>query len=237
MNGAIYVVDSKNDKIAGSSKIDATYLSVSATCPITCALRDKGCYSQIGNTAIHVSRLNREVESLSPLDVARAEAKLIDQCYKGGPVPKDRCLRLHVSGDSRTIAGSRLINNAVGRWKQRGGKHAWSYTHCWDHVTSDIWSNVSMLASVDSVEEVSYARDNGYAPAIVVAEHLSDKVYHLPNSDIIWIPCPAQTRTVGCVDCGLCFNTKRLYNGNYGISFAAHGVRQNVIKRRLNIIK
>src|SRR5690606_10093649 len=105
--------------------------------------------------------------------VARAEAQAIDQSYNGGPVPAGRNMRLHVSGDSRTIAGTRMINNAVGRWQQRGGGVVWSYTHCWDHVTRDLWSNVSMLASVDTVEEVTYAQQNGYAPAIVVAEHIS----------------------------------------------------------------
>jgi hypothetical protein len=237
MNGAKYVVDSGNKKIMGSNKVDATYASINGTCPLTCPLKGNGCYAQVGPLGIHLHRLDKEAEALSVLQVARAEAKAIDNSYNGGPVPSGRCLRLHVTGDSRTIAGTRIINNALGRWKQRGGGVVWSYTHCWDHVTRDQWSNVEMLASVDSVDEVEYARQNGYAPSLVVAEHPSDRAYLLPGSNTKWIPCPAQTRHIGCSDCRLCFNVDRLFNSNIGITFSAHGVKKNMIKRRLEVVR
>lgn len=237
MNGAKYVSDSGNAKISGSQKVDATYVSVTATCPLNCPLKDDGCYAQTGPTGIHVTRLDRETDNISALQVARAEAQAIDNAYNAGRVPRGRSLRLHVSGDSRTVAGTRLINNAIGRWKVRGGGIAWAYTHCWDSIMRDQWSNVEMLASVDSVKDVEYARQNGYAPAIVVSEHPSERAYLLPDSDVKWIPCPAQTRNISCCDCKLCFNTERLYNSNMGIAFEAHGVKKNTIKRRLNVLK
>jgi hypothetical protein len=134
------------------------------------------------------------------------------------------------------MAGTKLINNAVGRWKKRGGGSAWSYTHAWKNIPRSEWFNVSILASVASVDEVAEARKQGYAPAIVVPEHSSDKAYLLPGSDVKWIPCPAQTREVGCSDCRLCFNANRLFNTNMGIAFAAHGIRKNEIKRHLTVI-
>lgn len=146
-------------------------------------------------------------------------------------------MRLHVAGDSRTLAGTRLLNNAVQRWKKRGGGDCWTYTHAFAHVPREEWSNVSVLASVASVEEVTLAREQGYAPAIVVGEHPSDKAYTLPGSDVKWIPCPNQTRGVGCTDCKLCFNADRLRDGNFGIAFAAPGVYKGVIKRRLQVIQ
>lgn len=237
MNGVKYVSNSGNKKIGGSKKVDATYVSVTGSCPSTCELKDCGCYTQDYPLSLHVGRLDREVKGLSALQIARTEAKLIDESYNGGAVPAGRDMRLHVSGDCRTVAGARLINNAIGRWKSRGGGAVWAYTHCWDHVLKDVWNNVSMLASVDTVEEVQYARQNGYAPAIVVSEHLSEKVYTLPGSDTKWIPCPAQTRHVGCADCKLCFDTDRLYKTNMGIAFSAHGIKKNTIKRRLNVVK
>jgi hypothetical protein len=238
MNGVKYVSDSGNKKIMGSQKIDATYVSIRGSCPLTCLLKDNGCYAQVGPLAIHVGRLDREVDGISALQLARNEAQAIDQSYNGGPVPTGRNMRLHVAGDCRTIAGAKLINSSVSRWQRRGGGSVWSYTHCWDHVTKDVWSNVSMLASVDSVEEVTFAMQNGYAPAIVVSEHPSERTYVLPGSDTKWIPCPAQTKEgMGCVDCRLCFNANRLYNSNMGISFSAHGVKKNAIKRRLNVLK
>jgi len=235
--GAIYVSDSGNTKIMGSKKVDATYAAIKYTCPDSCELKDKGCYAQTSFVGMINQRMNRRARGGSPLDLAKAEAKAIDDAYKGGAVPAGRALRIHVAGDSRTIMGTRVLNKAVGRWRQRGGGDCWSYTHAWRHVAREEWSNVSVLASVDNVADVPLAREQGYAPAMVVAEHPSEKAYQLPGSDVKWIPCPNQTRGVGCTDCRLCFNADRLLAGNFGIAFAAHGVKKNEIKRHLTVVQ
>lgn len=237
MHGAIYVSDSGNAKLMGSHKVDATYVSIQASCPKDCSLMGEGCYAQLGNVGIHTHRLDEEAKGMSALQAARAEAHAIDNSYQGRMVPWGRPLRLHVAGDSRTLAGTRIINNAVGRWQDRGGGPCWSYTHAWRNVPKEDWSNVSMLASVDSLAEVKNAHMQGYAPAIVVAEHPSDRAYYLNGSDVKWIPCPAQTREVGCSDCRLCFDADRLERGNFGIAFAVHGVRKEQVKRHLQVIQ
>lgn len=237
MNGAIYVSESGNSKINGSKKVDATYSSIKTSCPKDCPLMGEGCYAELGYVGITSHRLDDEAKGNSPLDTARAEAKAIDNSYKGGPVPAGRDLRIHVAGDSRTLAGTRLINNAVKRWKQRGGGSVWSYTHAWKHVPRDEWSAVSILASVNHVNEVEAARAQGYAPAIVVPEHPSEKAFQLDGCDTKFIPCPAQTRGVGCTDCRLCFNADRLHDNNFGIAFAVHGVMKDKMKRHLNVVK
>jgi len=236
MKGAIYVSDSGNTKIMGSEKVDATYASIKHTCPDTCALKNEGCYAQTSFVGMINIRMQRRARQGSPLDLARAEAKAIDASYNGGSVPAGRALRLHVAGDSRTWAGTRLINAAIARWKKRGGGDVWSYTHAWRHVPRYEWSNVSVLASVDNVSQVKEAREQGYAPALVVPEHPSDKAYTLPGSDVKWIPCPNQTRGVGCTDCRLCFNADRLHRDGFGITFAAHGIKKETIKRHLKVI-
>lgn len=237
MKGAIYVKDSGNTKIMGSKKVDATYTSIESSCPKSCPLKGEGCYAQLSFVGIQSRRLDKEAEGFSPIDVARSEAAAIDCSYNGGPVAKDRALRIHVAGDCRTIAAAKLVNNAVGRWKKRGGGDCWSYTHAWRNVPRSEWRHVSILASVGNVGEVDAARAQGYAPSIVVAEHPSDKAYTLPGSDTKWIPCPAQTRGVGCTDCRLCFNANRLLTSNMGIAFAAHGIMKNTVKRRLTVVK
>ena len=186
---------------------------------------------------IHSHRLDDEAEGMSPLQAARSEAAVINNSYNGGAVPKDRDMRLHVAGDSRTIAGTRILNKAVANWKKRGGGHCWSYTHAWKHVPRSEWSNVSVLASVSNITEAFEAKKQGYASAIVVAEHASDKAFTIPGSDTKWIPCPAQTKGVGCSDCKLCFNANRLYANDFGIAFSAHGVMKESIKRHLKVIK
>ena len=236
MRGAIYVSDSGNTKIQGSEKIDATYVSISKTCSDDCPLKKKECYAQNSFAGMVTRRLNREARGRTVLQMARAEARVIDNAYRGGKVP-NRDLRLHVAGESRTITGSRIINAAVGRWKIRGGRSCWSYTHAWKHVPREEWSNVSILASVTTTDEVGPARKQGYAPAIVVSEHPSEKAYTLPGCDTTWIPCPNQTRGVGCSDCQLCFRADCLFQTNRGISFSAHGIHKNSIKRRLNVIQ
>jgi hypothetical protein len=237
MRGAIYVCDSGNTKIMGSKKVDATYASIKDTCPNTCTLKGVGCYAQTSFVGMINRRMERRAKGQSILDVARSEAKAIDACYNGGAVPAGRALRIHVSGDSRTRAGTRIINKAVARWKKRGGGDCWSYTHAWSHVARDEWSNVSILASVSNVSEVIPAREQGYAPAIVVSEFESAKAFYLDGCDTKWIPCPAQTRGVGCTDCRLCFNANRLYDENFGIAFSAHGIKKNELKRHLKVLK
>lgn len=237
MHGATYVSDSGNSKLNGSKPIDATYVSIESSCPSSCPLKSSGCYAQSSFTGITVRRLDTEAKDLSILQVARAEAKAIDQSYKGGNIPKGRDLRIHVSGDSRSLAGTRIINKAISRWIKRGGGTAFSYTHAWRHVPRDEWSNVSILASISNVKEASEARKQGYAPAIVVAGHPSDKAYYLEGSNVKWIPCVQQTRGVGCSDCRLCFDANRLYKNNMGIAFAAHGVKKNEIKKHLKVIQ
>lgn len=237
MNGAIYVSDSGNRKIMGSKKADATYVSIKASCPKDCPLMGEGCYAELGYVGITSHRLDDEAKGFSPLEAARAEAAAIDNSYNGGDVPKGRDLRIHVAGDSRTLMGTRVINKAVARWKARGGGSVWTYTHAWKHVPREEWSNVSILASISSTAEVEAARAQGYAPAIVVPEHPSEKAFQLDGCDTKFIPCPAQTRGVGCTDCRLCFNADRLHEGNFGIAFAVHGVMKDKMKRHLNVVK
>lgn len=236
MNGATYVEDSGNTKIMGSKKVDATYVSIKASCPKDCPLMGEGCYAELGHVGITSHRLDNEAEGFSPLKAARAEAKAIDKAYRGKDIPEHRDLRLHVAGDSRTIKGTRLINKAIGRWKIRGGGVAWSYTHAWKHVPRKEWSNVSVLASIQNISEVDSARKQRYAPAIVVPEHPTDKAYKLDGCDTQFIPCPQQTRGVGCSDCRLCMKADWLFATNRGIAFAVHGVRKEQLKRHLPVV-
>jgi hypothetical protein len=239
MRGAIYVKKSGNTKLAGSSgRVDATYASIKKSCPSTCELRDKGCYAQQSYVGMIVNRLDRRAKGQTPLTIARAEAKVIDQAYSGRNIPPNTFLRLHVSGDSRTVKGTRVLSKAVSRWGKRGGTKAYSYTHAWRTVPRKEWGEVSVLASVANLREADEAYKKGYAPALVVPEHPGPKSYKLNGSDITWIPCPAQTKeNVGCSDCKLCMRDQYLIDSKHGITFAAHGINKNKLKRHLQVIQ
>lgn len=237
MNGAVYVSESGNSKINGSLKVDATYASVEGTCPKTCPFKGEGCYAQMGFVAITTHRLDKEISGLTALDIAKAEAVAIDNAYAGKKVPCGRDLRLHVSGDARTIGSAKVIASAIERWKNRGGGSVWTYTHAWKKVPRSNWGNqISVLASIEKAADADLARQQGYAPALVVPNHLDNKAYKLPNSSTKWVPCPAQTMDIGCTDCRLCFNGDGLLARNTGITFAAHGPGQNMIKKKLPLM-
>jgi hypothetical protein len=235
MNGVIYVSKSSNSKTSKNGAIDTIYVST-RSCPKTCTLKDKGCYALVGTVGIHTSRMNREAEGMDSRDIARAEAKAIDNSYKGGPVPPTN-LRLHVVGDCKSATNVRIVDAAIKRWKARGGKKAFTYTHAWNKVLRSDWANTSVLASIDSIEQASKAKERGFACSLVVGEHASKKAYKIEGSDITWLPCPAQTSGKTCEECKICMDADKLFRNNQGVTFAAHGIYKNIIKRRLNVIK
>lgn len=248
MPGALFVSDTGNLKVTGSrlykerrkidgKKADATYASISASCPDECALRDNGCYAQQGKTAMTTRRLDAEAKKygLSSFATAAGEAYAIFTGHQGGRVDKPfknangqitksrTFLRVHVSGDSQTVVGTRLLALAVTDWMSRGGVKAWSYTHAWSKVPRAAWGVVSTLASLDNpAAERRQAQAMGYVPAIVVAnfgylhsmkkkeggyvvedfeafqKEMAARRAQFPFKEDpqgpLYIPCPAQTR-------------------------------------------
>lgn len=226
-SGAIYVHGSNNSKIMGSEKADATYVAIETSCPLACPLKDDGCYAQTsGFLGKLARRLNDEAVGIDP---NAAEVALIDSSYNGGPVPTGRALRLHVSGDCSTSAKAAALSRAVKRWQRRGGGSAWNYTHAWRSVRRKSWGGISVLASIEHPSQAKEARKQGYAPALIVESHASPKAFKA--NGFRWIPCPAQTREVGCTDCRLCFDADALFKRKAGIAFAAHGAKKNDVKR------
>lgn len=233
-----FIKDSKNAKIAGKYKVCATYAPIKQTCPNTCALRNEGCYAQSSFVGMHNRVMEEVFKGHSALVVARDEARAIDAAFPKG-VPQDgarggRDLRLHVSGDCRTRRSATVVAAAARRYVGRGGGQVWAYTHAWRNVPRSAWKGVSILASVDTPKDILKAREQGYASAIVVPEHRSDRVYRVGNFKVV--PCPAQTRDMACVDCRLCFNEGRLLARKQTVAFAAHGSKTNNIKRKLTVV-
>jgi hypothetical protein len=251
---AIFAENSGNSKIAGSGKVSATYVSTKGSCPSSCNLRGNGCYAENGRTGMINFRLNKAVKKgMRPEALARAEARAIREAFDGGAIPQDgarggRDLRLHVSGDARTVRSAKILAKVVGEWIDRGGGSVWAYTHGWETVARRHWGKTSVLASMTDPKLAKQARRRGYAPAVVVESHKSDKAYKLDGSDVTWIPCPQQTRNIACSDCRLCMNSKRLFDENMGIAFEGHGATNKLkavlvvrdegtkSKRRLNVV-
>lgn len=230
MNGVLYVEKSHNTKLG--KNVSTTYASIEKSCSTECELKDKGCYAQTSYVGMVVNKLEKQAKKFSALQLARNESTAIDSAKI-----KDY-LRLHVSGDSKTIKGTRLLGSAVNRWLKRGGKKAWSYTHSWKNVNRKHWKNVSVLASISSVKDISGARKQGYAPALVISDFPSNKMFSLEGTETKFIPCPAQTQDdMTCDKCKACFNADLLFQKNYGIAFEVHGIRKNTLKKHLKVIQ
>lgn len=227
----LYIENSKNSKIG---KIDATYAPIEQTCPDTCQLKDNGCFASLSFVGIHNTRIEKLSIGTPKVALAKEEADLIK--LHADSKTKSKYLRIHVSGDSTTITGTKLLAKAANSWIKNEDERVYTYTHAWNKVERKHWGNISCLASVDSEDQISKAKLNGYAVAIVVPEFTSKKAYLSTDKRTKFVPCPNQTVGVSCEQCKLCFNDEYLINNNVGIAFAAHGVKKNNIKRRLNVI-
>lgn len=236
------------------TKVATTYASTVSSCPSSCALRGKGCYAEVGPVGFTVNRLNRAAKRSAPVATAREEAAAIDASFKGSGVPQDgagggRDLRLHTSGDASTPTAAALLGAAAQRWRERDGGDVWTYTHAHATVHRSFWTEaVSVLASIDTLDQVPAAQAQGYALARYVPSFPSFKAWR--EGGVKWVPCPAQLSdpkinpdgwgaapSVGCADCRLCMDSEGLKARNTGVAFAVHGARQNTIKRRLAVVQ
>jgi hypothetical protein len=228
---ARYIASSTNKK-TGS---DVTYVTL-MSCDKSCALYNNGCYAQNYPMRFHVAPLDEE--GATSTDIAKAEARAIDESYGGGDVPKGTALRLHVSGDARTKSAAKTLGEAVKRWRGRGGEHCWTYTHAWKKVPRSAWTeSISILASIERAEDAKEVLAQGYAPAIVVADFpKAGKAFEAGG--VKFVPCPAQiAEDKTCADCRLCWDADRLAKKNMGIAFEAHGSKANTVKRHLAVLQ
>lgn len=237
MSPVTLVEKSQNVKIGN---IAATYAPIEQTCPSSCELKDKVCYAQSSFVGIQNARLTKLARKgkYTARQLASIEARMIDEMssqdkYASGKKALPP-LRLHVSGDSRTVSGTRALAAAASRYLKRGGKHVYSYTHAWKKVPRKNWGEVSILASVDSVAEADQAYNLGYVPALVVEKFESDKAFQIEGSSLKFVPCPAQVfDDMTCEKCKLCMITDNLYQSKRAIAFAVHGVQKGKFKLKV----
>lgn len=131
-------------------------------------------------------------------------------------------LRLHVVGDCTTDTTAQTVSRAASEHRAKFDQPVWTYTHAWRKVKRASWSDVSVLASCETIADTKQAMRKGYGAAIVVSEHKDTKAYSVDGVRLI--PCPEQTgRAKNCETCKLCFNADRLRETNSVIAFAAHG--------------
>jgi len=139
-------------------------------------------------------------------------------------------LRVHVVGDCTTNETAKIVSDACKDYSSKHGQTAWSYTHAWRDVRRKSWGDVSVLASCESISDLTKAKKKGYATSIVVKEFKKNKKYRIRNHNLV--PCPQQiNKDIKCVDCGLCLKSEILKRANITVAFIAKGSsRKEMVK-------
>jgi hypothetical protein len=213
----------------------STYVSISKTCPETCAFRDNGCYAQSGASRRIMLKLDRA--DVQPRHLAVHEHDAMEGAYGRRLVPQDgarggRDLRLHVGGDARDQEAAAWLSNAAARWGLRGGGAVWTYTHRWREIPAGSWGEIAVWASCETTAQVREAHQRSYRAALVVAEHPSERMYKLDGLKVL--PCPYETRKKTCVECRLCLDAP--IDPRVVIGFAVHGGGEKKARRRLAVL-
>lgn len=225
-HGAIVTLASGNAK---TGRVAATYTSIRATCPDTCALRSEGtCYAQ----ALSRYPWAQALEQNGDAGTANlAEAWGIEIAADGGHAT-GTMLRSGVSGDCTAPDSARRLGDAFRYWGSKGGSRVWKYTHAWRTVHRSEYGTFdgAILASLDHYSERSAAAAQGYRSFAVVVTAFpdGDRAFLLPDGSKA-IPCPAQTgRAANCEACKLCTRE------GMTIAFEAHGSGAKRIARRID---
>jgi hypothetical protein len=238
--------DSKLTRAPHNSKtsdVAATYVA-QQSCHSDCPLKGgNGCYAEEGNVGIHTHRINGFAKSAKQSEVelrrrlAKAEAKGI-RALDGS-----KRLRVHVVGDCATKQAAGMVGRAMVAHQKKHGKEAWTYTHSWRHIRKQAWAGASVIASCENPEDVAKAQARGYATALVVPPHRTNKVHVYRGVKVI--PCPAQfaqggtpwtpgdRRAVVCTECNLCPRPDNLLARGLTVGFAPDG---QTTKRVLKVI-
>lgn len=182
------------------------------TCPETCPFRTAGCYARNGKVGMHARRITTVAQSVTQLEIARAEAKEIRAMSGKKP------LRLHVSGDFHDAKCADIIDSACGDYTKKHGQPVWAYTHNWRNIDRVVFKHISILASCESVIDAKRATQRGYAVALVIPTDSE------PENTIT---CRHTTHNIQCVDCQLCLHADKLTKY---VGFFPHGAQRKTVE-------
>jgi len=246
-------------------RTDSCYVAMAPTCPAACPRLQSGdCYPVASGPATRnrIKRLNAAAVGHSSTEVIEELVAKLDASHPRG-VPQDgprgggRPLRLMVAGDVRTEAEASRLGEAVTRRRVRGGGTGWGYTHSWRDIDREAFGpDISPLASVDSIDEIGQAYEQGYASALTVAKFPDAKPYRVPGMPWRFLPCPNEVKknaldikrvTSGmsgeehenerrkvptCMACGLCLDAGGRFAKREVIVFQEHGPAQAQARNR-----
>lgn len=229
-----------------------------------CPLYGSGCYAELNykpsinlnkSAGVNPRKNYKSSQSPSPRDCAEAEAIALRSASLIWPIIRlNNAVRVHVVGDCVTKEAARIVSDALqpfieshiqgsGTRPDPMAKNVWNYTHGWRDVPRSHWPrNISVLASVDELNGLEWAHEQGYGCAVVVPDYVqadldeqtrtgrrySRRAYSIGGG---WklIPCPHEVadkneegEKVWCIECKLCLKDDWLRKNKTAIAFAAH---------------
>lgn len=186
---------------AGNSKTGTpgTYRPVGPSCP-PCPL-DASCYARFGPVGIHQARASTDAAA----SVTAAMIAIV------AAIRADTVARLHVSGDfyrhghlstsylQLLIECAEVLRIVLAPTNPL----AWTYTH----VSRDEFEPWRLKLERVGIE-VLYSGQHDVGGALVYP-HERIAELRTARPDVTVVACPAQTRSVSCRDCGLCWQARR----------------------------
>ena len=208
---------SRNEKVGPISTTKACRNSCPESCPYSTSKKG-GCYADGGKVGMWWDRTDNNLTD--PSEIAKWEVEAINRLSGQNP------LRLHETGDCKTIEAAQIVSEACDRYHKRWGAEIFSYTHAWKDVPRDAWSDVVSIFGSCRLNQVDEVRAQGYAPAIVVRNHHGTGPYVLDGEIIV--PCVKDLDDdVVCAFCLMC--TKADFFYKHGLTLAFRGTNM-VIK-------
>lgn len=232
----VSIVERSHDrKLTKNANVSATWVP-QQSCHSDCQLKKNGCYAEINKSGLHTHRLNKRAASLK-MSLSKLRLKLaLEEAIGIHYLTGKRKLRVHVVGDCSTAKVAGIVGKAMVAHERKHGKAAWTYTHSWRRFLPKAWQGARVLASCESASQARQALARGYAVALIVPQHPTNKIYRYKGLNVV--PCPAQfkydgERAVTCENCTLCQSPDMLRSRKLVVGFQPDGGTQGKVNRVL----
>jgi hypothetical protein len=213
-----FTTASRNAKLG---PMGASY-SPEDTCPLSCPLKNSGCYSEAGPSYLQWKK-TRNTETSISWDEFLIKVRKIEA---------GRCFRHNVAGDLASDGTNIDLEKLDELVKANRGRRGFTYTH---HPLANPGEQEAVAAanargftinlSADSLQEADRKAELGVAPVVTLLP--SDgpvKDLRTPGGRKV-IVCPNVTHGKTCLECKLCAIPDRVA----AIGFPSHGTRKRLV--------
>ena len=220
--------------VSRNAKTGMIPVSISAekTCPMSCPLKGKGCYAEMGPLAIHWRRLSK---GTGPSAVSFSQF-----CVAISKLPEGQIWKHNEAGDLQSDDAINISQKSLRKLVLANkGKAGFTYTHYspttgsnGDLVRRANKNGFTVNLSADNERAADEYMKLGVGPVVMVCKSDQNTNFVTKGGNRVVI-CPNVTNGVQCKDCKLCQRANR----SVVIGFPAHGSRKNTVNAALEASK